>query len=71
MRGEEADVDVLIWVAVYLLLIAALATWREHHDARAKKHHRAGGRQGGERPAPRRLPVRALRGGWSHSHRTS
>lgn len=63
--------DVVIWFAVYLVLIAALATWREHQDARAKKHRREGGHQGGESPAHRRLPLRAWRGGWTHSHRTS
>ena len=63
--------EVLIWFAVYLVLIAALATWREHHDARAKKHRRAAGRLGSESPAHRRLSLRPLRGGWIHSHRTS
>ena len=63
--------DVVIWVGVYLVVIAALATWREHHDARAKKHHRAGGRPGGESPVHRRLPLRALRGSLTHSHRTT
>ncbi len=71
MRGEEADVDVLIWFAVYLVLIAALAIWREHHDARAKRHRRAAGRLGGESPERRRPTVRALRGLVTHTHRTT
>ena len=63
--------EVLIWVAVYLVLIAALATWREHHDARAKKHRRAGAHQGSESPERRRPTVRALRGMVTHTHRTT
>jgi hypothetical protein len=63
-------VDVVIWVGVYLVVIAALATWREHHDARAKEHSRTGRTHSGRNPA-RRLPLRALRGSLTHSHRTT
>ena len=63
--------DVMIWFAVYLVLIAALATWREHHDSRSKKHRLAGGRHDGESAERRRPTVRALRGMVTHNHRTT
>ena len=49
--------QMLIWFVAYLLLILALATWREHHDALRK------GAGGGRQSA-----VRAPRWQWGASH---
>lgn len=64
--------DVVIGFAVYLLLIVALAVWRDHHDIdRHKRHRKPEGHAGGEprwRRRPTVLPARSI---LRHTHRTS
>ena len=64
--------EVMIWFLVYLLLILALARWRDHHDAaRSKKRRPTNGAQAGGESS--RQPIRR-RSAWDplrHSHRTS
>ena len=42
-----------IWFVIYVLLILGLAFWRDHHDARSRKH-RSVERGAGASPSTRR-----------------
>ena len=64
--------DVVIGFAVYVLLIVALAVWRDHHDTdRPKRHRKPDGPAAGEPRWRRRPTVPAARSILRHTHRTS
>jgi hypothetical protein len=64
--------QMMIWFLVYLLLILALARWRDHHDAaRTKKHRRDHAARGRGLSRRRQMVLRSVRGMLPHSHRTS
>ena len=43
-KQEEVIVQLMIWFALYVVLVLALATWRSHHDSatRARKNRNPG-----------------------------
>jgi hypothetical protein len=78
MTGEWGDergdrvMDVVIGFAVYVLLIVALAVWRDHHDAaRPRRHRKPEEPAAAERRWLRRPTVPPARSILRHTHRTS
>ena len=64
--------QVMLWFLVYLLLIVALARWRDHLDAkRTPKRRRADGARDADAARRARVALRSLRDAARHHHRTS
>lgn len=64
--------QLMIWFLVYLLLILALARWRDHHDSPRTKKREQGDDASRGRPSARKLIEPPWVGGAvRHSHRRS
>ena len=64
--------QVMLWFLVYLLLIVALARWRDHLDVRGTtKRRRADGARAGDATRRAGLGARSLRDAVRHHHPTS
>ena len=64
--------QVMIWFLVYVLLIVALAVWRDHHDrGRARRRRRTNGARDGGADGRRRVTTNAVRHTLKQAHRSS
>lgn len=62
--------EMVVWFLLYVVLILALASWRDHHDgARSTRSRGIGGPSALGRSARRRVTVRAVRSPLRHPRR--